>query len=305
MHRRQFLALTAAGALAGCGSDTDGSGAGGDGEDGSGDGSDGEPTPSPTPTSTPTATPTATATPTETAEPASFEVVNVDAPAEAEINAEWTFSLTVRNTGGQDGTFSTPVTVETSQTDPETVGVIELDVPAGEERTWESNAASYPYITEITYTLVEYDTTIEVQMLTRTLSFGEEYRMPGDVVLTVSSIELQNSYTYEDFRGDQATEEASDGDQFAFVNLQAENDSGGSEFVPFSQDFTIRVDTQQYDEAYIRREEGKYEGGEVGPGVVREGWVAYEIPADLSVDDLTVEYFDDDFQNEWGVRWSS
>jgi len=99
MNRRAFLSVLGLAAAAGCTSDS-----------GSGD------TPTPTATSTPaptqtpspTATPTTTATQTPTPEPADIRVtrVNVD---EITVGERWAVEITLRNRGGQPGTFEDTV----------------------------------------------------------------------------------------------------------------------------------------------------------------------------------------------------
>jgi hypothetical protein len=53
---------------------------------------------------------------------------------------------------------------------------------------------------------------------------------------------------------------------------------------------------------YISREQGKYGGGEVGPGVVREARIAHEIPEDASADELTVKWFSESIDRDHGAR---
>lgn len=54
---------------------------------------------------------------------------------------------------------------------------------------------------------------------------------------------------------------------------------------------------------YISKEDGAYEGDEVSSGIEREGWIAYEVPAELGPSDLEVDYTSDDIDGEWSARW--
>lgn len=80
----------------------------------------------------------------EDVEPASFEVVSIDHPEEVSTGETHTFSITVENTGGEDGTFEELLEFSIEGTDQwENIGTIQLDVPAGETATWESNPTDF------------------------------------------------------------------------------------------------------------------------------------------------------------------
>ena len=36
---------------------------------------------------------------------------------------------------------------------------------------------------------------------------------------------------------------------------------------------------------------------------LKEGWLAYEIPDNLGVDDIVVSYSDGNFMGDWTARW--
>lgn len=234
-----------------------------------------------------------------------FEVESLDMPEEVEVGEEWSWSITVANTGDADGTFETAVYVKTADTDFTEVGTIELEIPAGGTATYESDTGTLRYITRATYRFEALDLEQEIQAVSRSLTFGESYRTPQDIVVTAHSIDLRDVYEYENYDGETATEEASSGSQWAFLEFEAANESGSSEFVPLEGDVSLIAGDTQYDSQYISKEDGKYEGGEVQPGITREGWIAYEIPSDLRVGDLEVAYSGSNFEGEWSVRWRS
>lgn len=148
-RRRRILGAASVGltaAIAGCGSGEDG----GDGSDGStegssGDGSDGETSNGGDETDGADGEEGADGTDEEEeVEPASFEVVSVDHPDEVSTGEEHTFSFTVENTGGEDGTFEAQLEFSLESTDRwESVGTVQLDIAAGETATWESNPTSF------------------------------------------------------------------------------------------------------------------------------------------------------------------
>ena len=233
-----------------------------------------------------------------------LEVVEYDFPEEVEAGEEWSWSVTVENTGGADGTFESGVFFSEPDGQREHLGDISLDVPAGESAIYESDTAAFPYVTRIEFYFDEPDESVVVSILTATLNFGEYFRNPDGIEMTVNEVDLRSSYTYEDWDGSDATEEASSGYQWAFVYFEATNDSGSSEWLPWEGDVNILVNGSQYDNEYIHKEEGRYEGGsEVADGVTREGWLAYEVPDDLSVSDLDIHHSDRDFFGDWEVIW--
>jgi uncharacterized repeat protein (TIGR01451 family) len=246
--------------------------------------------------------PAATDTPTETAE-SDIRLTSIEAPAEVEVGQEYTYTIKLENTGTADGTFTG--TIEASVPDSGTVNSreLEIDVPAGETVTRESDPVTTSAITEVTLSIGAVSTAIQFVSARRT--FGDSFRAPTEVIATVNGVTLQSEYEHQDFRGETATESAPEGQQYAFVDVTAENASGSSEYIPFDQDFTVRVGSSQYDAAFISRERGMYDGGQVGPGVVREGEIAYEIPEGVSQVEITVEWFETGFDGDYGVRWSA
>jgi hypothetical protein len=281
--RRRIVIGTAgaACALAGC-SDADGSG-----DSGANGGSDSEPT--------------ATQPATEAAAP-DISVLLIRAPDEVAVGQEFTISVELVNTGTADGTFTGTFTVTTANGETAESDEFEIDVPAGETITRESDPISVNRITELTYSIGSASTSI--QFVSARLGFGESYRAPTDVIATVNDVALQPAYDYQNYQDETDTESAPEGLQYAFVDVTVENASGSTEFIPFDQDFSLRVGASQYDSVYISRERGMYDGGEVGPGVIREGEIAYEVPDDLSRSELTVEWFETAIGGDYGARWT-
>ncbi|QLK25751.1 hypothetical protein HYG81_16980 [Natrinema zhouii] len=291
MNRRTVLlgSSTALSALlAGCSSDenSDSSNGNGDGDEG-GDGDGNQNNPS-----------------NESTGEAAFELESLDMPDEVEVEQEWSWSVEIANIGDGDGTFETTVYAKVADTDFGEVGTIELDIPAGETKTYESDAGHINYLTTRTYRFEALDTEHEIQAVSRSLSWGESYENPQGVVTTAHSIELRDVYSYEGWDGT-TTEEASSGMQWAFLEFEATNESGSKEWVPFEGDMNLLAGNSQYDYVYISKEQGAYKGGGVQAGITRSGWIAYEIPEDLNGDDLVVAYSGDNFDGEWSVRWRS
>ena len=75
------------------------------------------------------------------------------------------------------------------------------------------------------------------------------------------------------------------------------------ERLPATRNINVLVNDQQFDTAFVRREADEYEDGQVDPGVVRSGLIAYELLADVDLEDFVVSYTDDDFTGEWTGYW--
>lgn len=235
---------------------------------------------------------------------AEFQITGVDAPEQVEIGEPHTFSVDVENTGEADGTWTDTLLVKTGNSDWQEVGEVEMEVPAGETKTWTSGEVSFDYQTMVTLGFQNAQKEVQIQVVAASLSYGESFTNPEDMKVTCTGVDLQQAYQYKDYNGDTATERAPDGKQWAFVNLRAENVGGSKEFTPLESDVSIVANNTQYDSQYINKEEGRYDGGEINPGIVREGWLCYEIPESLSKDDFTVVYSAENYQGNWTVHWS-
>ena len=94
----------------------------------------------------------------ETVEPASFEVVSVDHPDEVSTGESHTFAITVENTGGEDGTFEEILEISVEGVaEWENVGTIQLEVPAGETATWESEPVDFDDPGTLQFRLGEFE----------------------------------------------------------------------------------------------------------------------------------------------------
>ncbi|WP_423995940.1 hypothetical protein [Halorubrum trapanicum] len=117
----------------------------------------------------------------EEVEPASFEVVSVDHPDEVSTGEEHTFSFTVENTGGEDGTFEEQLEFSLEGSDQwENIGTIQLDVAAGETETWESNPTAFDQAGSLQFRLGDtewgYDVTITAPETQSFSGSGQEVR---------------------------------------------------------------------------------------------------------------------------------
>lgn len=90
------------------------------------------------------------------------------------------------------------------------------------------------------------------------------------------AVEQTQSYTYtsNDYEYE---EEASEGNKFVLVTVNAENTGETSVYLPSIYDMSLRTGSSQF-EPNLYLGDGAYEGGEVSTGIQREGKVLFEVP---------------------------
>lgn len=250
---------------------------------------------------------TASESPTDTPEPAEFELLKYDFPEQVEIGEQFTPAITLRNTGGQPSDYEAPLwgRVAGNNEWQELNQWKWSTLEPGEKGTAEATGAwSFEYLYELEFRLGKFDQTTPLDVVTKQLSIGEAYTTPWDTQLVVQGIELTEQYTYEDYSGETRPEDAPEGKQWAFVNLRAENTADKMAELPTRFDMLLLADNRQYEYEVIGNREGAYEGGDVQPGVVEEGWLAFVLPADVTADSLAFVYNEVTTEGELAVRWS-
>lgn len=130
---------------------------------------------------------------------------------------------------------------------------------------------------------VEHDYT--GMSLSRGTQFGTE---SIKFSIVAADIETTNGYTYSGSGDYEFEAEPGDGDQFALAHIQAENTGENPVTVPTVYDMSLIAGNSQADAGRYRRESDAYEGGEIASGVVREGYVQFEIPESASPSEFRV-----------------
>ncbi|WP_434530043.1 DUF4352 domain-containing protein (plasmid) [Haloarcula sp. NS06] len=279
MRRRTYLAVYSTAILAGCGSSTDGGGA---------------TTPPDTPTEEQTTSLTANdqPSPQPTPEPtgAEFELVSMDFPDEVALEENYVPEIAVQNVGDTTGTLEVPMYSRVADSDWRETGTWDFtDVgPGMTERAQGNDEWHHNYLYEYEYSLGDFDQTVSVDTTPFRTSVGETYPAPNGVNVTVTQVRLTARYEYQDYDDETAAKEAPDGSQWALITVRAENTAEESARLPSTYDVNLVAGQSQYEETYIDKDENQYDGGEVQPGIVREGWIAYELPEDVSSEDIEV-----------------
>lgn len=135
------------------------------------------------------------------------------------------------------------------------------------------------------------------------LGFGDSYVSPQQMETVVHGIDLTETLTYETSDGTEQ-KDAGDGTQFALVRFEATNEAGSGSYLPPLATVSLSASGETYSVTRVENAEGQYDSGSVDNGVSRTGWIAYEIPADLTVAELAVTY--DRFgEDDWSATWQA
>ncbi|WP_436924207.1 hypothetical protein [Halosimplex amylolyticum] len=293
MNRRAFLA-TAAAVTAGCGqtdsSATDTPSSETDPASGTQSGDD------PTPTDTPTAT--------ETAAPASVAVTDVSVPSTIEIGTAGTLSVTLENSGGQSGSFTSAVEAKVGTSEwAATEASVEATVPAGETVTETVDLPPSDYVEPSSYRLADADPVARTRFVARELPLGERYLLPNGVALSFHDVEFGETYTYEGEDGEK-TIEPTDGDKWAVGTVRAENTTDEPARAPLVSDIGFFRGEEEYSFQHISDNRDRYRGGELDAGAVDEGDLPANVPVDSERADLRVEYSERLDEGQITIYWT-
>lgn len=108
-----------------------------------------------------------------------------------------------------------------------------------------------------------------------------------DYEFAITDVDFTESYTFENFREEEEEEVASDGMEWLFVDIRAENTGQGTIYVPSTRDVRILTDNQQFDRERHRGDVDEYEGRDLSEGIVEESFLLFEIPS--NADNVTIE----------------
>lgn len=238
----------------------------------------------------------------------SFEVTSYDLPETASLESTVEGTITVENVGDSSGGFTSPLYIRSPNSDWVEIGEYTAEnIEAGESVAVDVEITGLQYINRYEVALGQSERTHIVQTVSANLDWGTEYSTPEEYRIRVDEPELQNSYAYENFQGETEQQTPEDRGQYAFVNVYSKNETGQTAYSPLSNEFALVSDSSQFDTTYLLNDPTnkgeQYDGGELQPGIEREGWIVYELPADLSVSDLTMAWSKTTFGGEVSVNW--
>jgi len=259
MQRRAFLGTLGATVVGGCAGN---------------DGSDADPTATPTPTTTSTGGGRGSA---------EFEFVGVQAPDSAQLNVPESFTVTVRNVGSADGTFTSPIRIKIGDAEWRTAGEISVSVPAGETREWQSAQFVPRYLDPIRFHLVAFDEQWSTQVTPRTLGFGDSYDAPTGLRLNV----LGGSFETELPTTTNGTSTAApDGETWAVMRLDVRNRLEEPRTTPEASSFVLEVDGERRPQ-HQEVSDDPYGSGSLDGRTVWRGDLVYAVPTGTQAADLT------------------
>ena len=136
------------------------------------------------------------------------------------------------------------------------------------------------------------------------LDWGDSVRVATDQVISFGEPELLTEYDFENFSGETETHAAPGGEQFVFIHVEIANESDGSRTTPNRLSFELVGGQTQRDtmsRGEYERDDG-YDGlNEVLDGVVEGGVLPFQMPSDLTRDDLRLVH--SWTERETGIGW--
>lgn len=240
---------------------------------------------------------------------ADISLTSMNVPNEVEMGENFTLEATFENKGGQTGDFETTVMIrgQDSETFSSTNANIEGELDSGEQKTYEASLTAKDVSSNV-IGLAGTDAESNLRIVPKKIDIGQEYTTANSIGITVEMVQLADYYRYEDIYGEQSIQESETG-QYVFVTLRTQNQGDVPKSLPTSYDFQIIANNRQYDSSYLLNEPldvgEPYEGGEVQPGIVREGYIAFEVPEDVNKQDVSIVWNELISLNEKSVYWSA
>jgi hypothetical protein len=251
----------------------------------------------------------------EEPEPAEISLNSLSVPEEVEMGDNFTVEAVFENTGGEKGDFETVVMTRTEDTSSygntdsfsSTERSIEGEVGPGEEETFEVSLKAED-VSSKTIKLAGTDTESDLRVVPKKMRIGEEHTTSNQIGITVESVEVVDYYRYNSYTGGERIKEPDSG-QYVFASVRTQNKGELPRSLPEYPNFQLVGGAGQYQPLTLLYEladrEKEYEGGEVQPGVVREGYVLFKVSEDVTRDNLSVLWNDVISSNEKSVHWTT
>jgi hypothetical protein len=240
---------------------------------------------------------------------AQFEFVEWNVSSEVEINQGVEIGVTVENTGEAAGDYSAPLYERTPDSDWTNMTEIDFGtIQPGNDVEMVFEDVVYNYINRYELRLGDFQQTTVLQTVSAQIDWGTEYTTPSGYIIRVDEPELQGSYEYEDYTGAASQKEPDSGGQWAFVNVYVKNETGQAASSPLAFDMSLIYGNSQADGDTVLVDDPAnkgepFDGGELQPEIERSGWIAYQVPSDISTDDLTMAWSTTTFDGEIAVNW--
>lgn len=247
-----------------------------------------------------------------------YEVADMTFPSEVEIGTSAEATITIENTGTASGTYHGILERRnTGETEWHRFSTFSLDLDAGASKSW-STEIQEPYVGASQYRLRPGSVTRSIDFVPAARSFEQAYTTPAGskILVNVGGFNFNgfsSSYSYEG-AWENPTVEAESGQQFVFVKISAENTANEAIESPSRDAFSVVVGgdahSPEKSQTYTTMElVSPLQGTEYSPGwtyssgETQSGWLIFEIPDDVTKDDLTVRYSPNEkITAKWSVQ---
>ena len=246
----------------------------------------------------------------DSSESAEISLTSFNVSREVEMGENFTVKASFENNGGRSGVFETTVMMreQDEESFSATESTIEGEIPAGEQKTFEKTLKASSVSSNV-IGLAGTDAESSIRIVPKRIKFGEEYTTSNSIGITVESVDLEGYYRYEDIYGEESIQEPESG-QYVFVYLKTQNQGDVPKTVPSSYDFQMIANNRQYEPTGVSYNEPvdkgePYEGGEVQPGIIRDGYFVFEVPEDVNKDEISVVWNEMISLSEKSVYWTT
>jgi predicted flap endonuclease-1-like 5' DNA nuclease len=132
------------------------------------------------------------------------------------------------------------------------------------------------------------------------LQYGETYLSSTNIEVTVNEPEVIDSYSLSsvEYTPDE-------GNIFVQIDVTAKNNADEAHQLPWTTEFNLIAGNRQYETISSPRDEA-YDSGSVQPGIVREGYILYEVPESTDVSDIKIVLSDEgvpSFEYDTRITW--
>ena len=214
---------------------------------------------------------------------ANLRLASIDAPESVELNAAYTFELTVTNEGETAGVYRAPVTVQRNgEVQFRQAREALVYVEPGETQTATVSVRGFDELGRANIRVDGASNQWGIQVTRRRLPFGGTF-VSNNMAITIDRVELDSGQGNE---------------QSVYVYVRVRN-TGQQNYAPPPDSFYVRYEGARYDKDLYGSKSPEYYDVNLRQGQTEAGIVTYTLPASATVDDLRVEYARGDQEAVW------
>jgi hypothetical protein len=235
----------------------------------------------------------ATESPTPDPEKEIFELVGISAPDSVEIGESLTYSFDVKNTGNNPRTFETEIRTRLADQEWTLAETWSEEIPSGETATLESQEFRAEYMGDFEVEIGFFDKTFSTvfNSATREFGYGFEIWNGGEIIV----VDIHFADEIKGYKPESG--------KFARAYIESQNGSNNIVTLPNPGNFVLLLENNQIEVSGFSEGE-YYAGGEVQPGVVREGYLNFVVSSETSKEDLTGVWSRTFTEGDVAVYWS-